>query len=427
MVPTVPLSEDAAPDEEEIGHDHRGTRVPGGDGLPGPVGEGGEAVRRTDGGEGRGAADPRPPGRAVRRRSRAGHQAAGAAERRLVARQVGRTHGNGAADGHGQHTAAEAGCLRHRCPRSGTADGPQRPHQRGLPRGRVFGRPVDRPDRTEGPRWSAPRHRIHGGALAADDQQSHPAHSGRGLACHDRIQLPGGSRRTPADACGLRAGAAEILRDRPGTRFQRRRRRRTERAERTTRRLPPAAVGRDGRKGRTRGIRQYHPAPQRGAEAARAAGEPDRRHPGAVRPLRHRHRSRLVGLPGLQRPVGGRGAAPLGRSEDRQRGPPPRRRRVAPAGEHGRAPAGLEGQRGRAHQPRARGPELAHPHRPGRPAEGRAVPRPRHGDARRGHPFGASGRGRSSSTTTPAPTPPHGTPTTRGWTPARAAKRCARR
>ena len=96
-------------------------------------------------------------------------------------------------------------------------------------------------------------------------------------------------------------------------------------------RLQPPDRGRG--QGDHRRVRDDRAAPARREEAGRAAREQDRRHPRAVPALRDRHGARLVRLAGVQRPVGGRRAAPRERAGARPR----RARRVHERG-HPRQP-----------------------------------------------------------------------------------------
>ena len=130
-------------------------------------------------------------------------------------------------------------------------------------------------------------------------------------------------------------------------------------------RLQPADRG--GGQGDHRRVRHDHAAPARREEADRAAREPDRRHPRAVPALLGRHRARLVRLAGVQRPVGGRRAAPRERA-----GAAARRVRRVP--QRGRAdqpdPPVPQGAAAPARAARARRPGLRARPRGVRPARG---------------------------------------------------------
>ena len=91
--------------------------------------------------------------------------------------------------------------------------------------------------------------------------------------------------------------------------------------------------------------------PEWRTEAARPAREPAGRSPARLPPLPDRHRAGLVGVAGVQRPVGGRRVAPFRGSEEgcgRQCADP---RRDGVARGDGRAAHRLDRQRGRSREP----------------------------------------------------------------------------
>ena len=110
--------------------------------------------------------------------------------------------------------------------------------------------------------------------------------------------------------------------------------------------------------------------PNARAQAARAAREPPDRPPAADAPLRDGHGTRVLRLAGVQRPVGGRGSAPLRRSGDGQGRELAVHRRDDLDSGHGRGARALGGERGRTGQRRAARASRAAAHRPRGRAEG---------------------------------------------------------
>ena len=132
-----------------------------------------------------------------------------------------------------------------------------------------------------------------------------------GAQQRDRVQLPGRHRRPAAARAGLPARSRPLLPRRRRARLRARRGRRDARRARAVR-LQPADRGRG--QGDHRRVRHDRAASARREEAGRAAREPDRRHPRALPALLGRHRAGLLGLARVQRPVGGRRAAPRERA-----------------------------------------------------------------------------------------------------------------
>ena len=160
------------------------------------------------------------------------------------------------------------------------------------------------------------RHRLARLGVAAADEPPRAAGRGHRAQQLHRVQLPGRRRRQGAGHADLRVRPRPLL---PG---RRRARLRARRGHATPEQLAPLRLqpaDRGGGQGDHRRVRDDRAAPPRREEADRAAREQDRRHARPLHALRGRHRARLVRLAGVQRPVGGRRAAPRQRRGARAR------------------------------------------------------------------------------------------------------------